>query len=52
MSKLQHEIALNNTQLKDVDDKKEQRRELVDNLLDAVSGGGGWGNISWTNFIN
>lgn len=43
MSKLQHEIVSNNAQvnarLMDTDDKKKQRRELVDSMLDNISGG-------------
>ncbi|HDZ8914815.1 TPA: XyeA family putative rSAM-modified RiPP [Aeromonas hydrophila] len=51
MSNLQHEIASNNAQVNDADDNV-QRKELVDNLLDTVSGGGGWLNISWSRALD
>lgn len=48
MSKLQREIASNKTQLINADDKKVERKVLVDSLLDTVSGG--WVNAfaNWT----
>ncbi|AYA41837.1 putative rSAM-modified RiPP, XyeA family [Xenorhabdus nematophila] len=39
MSKLQREIAANKAQLSHEDKKKTQHKELVDSLLDTVSGG-------------
>ncbi len=39
MSKLQREIASQKSYLENRDDKKAQRKELVDSLLDTVSGG-------------
>ncbi|MBP2169601.1 putative rSAM-modified RiPP (XyeA family) [Erwinia toletana] len=51
MSKLQHEIASNKARLNNADDKKAQRKILVDSLLDTVSGG--WINAfaNWTKRI-
>lgn len=48
MSKLQREIASNKTKLINADDKKVERKVLVDSLLDTVSGG--WVNAfaNWT----
>lgn len=48
MSKLQREIASNRAQLNNTDDKRAQRKVLVDSLLDTVSGG--WVNAfaNWT----
>lgn len=51
MSKLKLEIASNNAELIDADDKKEQRKELVDSLLDTVSGGWVNGDVTWTRRI-
>ncbi|WP_340617663.1 XyeA family cyclophane-containing RiPP triceptide [Xenorhabdus entomophaga] len=39
MSKLQREITENKAQITNSDKKKAQRKELVDGLLDTVSGG-------------
>ncbi|MBC8946815.1 MULTISPECIES: XyeA family cyclophane-containing RiPP triceptide [Xenorhabdus] len=39
MSKLQREIAENKAQVTNSDKNKTQSKELVDNLLDTVSGG-------------
>ncbi|MCC8379401.1 MULTISPECIES: XyeA family cyclophane-containing RiPP triceptide [unclassified Xenorhabdus] len=39
MSKLQREIAENKSQIVNSDKNKTQRKELVDGLLDTVSGG-------------
>lgn len=48
MSKLQREIASNKTKLNNADDKRVERKVLVDSLLDTVSGG--WVNAfaNWT----
>ncbi|SFN73191.1 XyeA family cyclophane-containing RiPP triceptide [Xenorhabdus japonica] len=43
MSELQREIALNNAQVINSSEKKQERKELVENLMDSVSGG--WINV-------
>ncbi|MDE9427560.1 XyeA family putative rSAM-modified RiPP [Xenorhabdus bovienii] len=43
MSKLQREIALNNAQVIKTSEKKQERKVLVENLMDSVSGG--WVNV-------
>ncbi len=43
MSKLQREIALNNAKVINNSEKKQERKVLVENLMDSVSGG--WVNV-------
>ncbi|CDH04253.1 conserved hypothetical protein [Xenorhabdus bovienii str. oregonense] len=43
MSKLQREIDLNNAQVINSSEKKQERKELVENMMDSVSGG--WLNV-------
>lgn len=47
MSRLQSEIALNKVQVKSTDAQKAQRKELVDGLLDSVSGGWVKAFVNW-----
>ncbi|CDM92155.1 conserved protein of unknown function [Xenorhabdus bovienii] len=43
MRKLQREIALNNAKVINNSEKKQERKVLVENLMDSVSGG--WVNV-------